>query len=159
MRTKCGRPTTRAWLAAQYGVTTREPGMWTQTLTFVDDGVDAVVKGGDRRLYVHDPSSGQKMELGYSDNTTVGELRERVQVLLRYRGRVVMGSGCGMSCEAGDHWTRGPLICGGVLLADDARAVSSYVSADGESTVVFPVGTVGTDLLHALGRNSMPPAH
>ena len=69
--------------------------MWTQTLTFVDDGVDAVVKGGDRRLYVHDPSSGQKMELGYSDNTTVGELRERVQVLLRYRGRMVMGSGRG----------------------------------------------------------------
>jgi hypothetical protein len=99
-------PATRAWLEAQYGVKTKEPGEWVQPITMVDDGVDQLVLEGNRRVFVNEPASGQKLEIGYfKDQTTVGELRHKLRVLLQYRCRAKSASGCGF--ETSDpEWTR-----------------------------------------------------
>jgi hypothetical protein len=66
-------PATRAWLEEKYGVKTQEPGEWVQAITIVYDGVDKLVLEGDRRVFVNEPASGQKLEIGYfKDKTTVG---------------------------------------------------------------------------------------
>jgi hypothetical protein len=141
-------PETRAWLEATYGVQTPEPGQWLQTLTFVEDGVDNFVLEGDRRVFVNEPASGQKLEVGYfKDKTTVGELRHKLRMLLLHRGRARYANGCGFEAESGElQWIRGPLICGGVLLADDSRTLTSYEvkgGFQGEPSVIFSVGSVG----------------
>jgi hypothetical protein len=62
---------------------------------------------GHRRAYVNEPSSGQKLEIGYfKDKTTVGDLREKIRMLLRHRGRAKMSSGCGVETAPDDQWTR-----------------------------------------------------
>lgn len=103
---------------------------------------------GDRRVFVNEPASGQKLELGYfKDKTTVGELRHKLRMLLLHRGRDRYANGCGFEVESGElQWIRGPLLCGGVLLADDARTLTSYEvkgGFQGEPSVIFSVGSVG----------------
>lgn len=103
------RPETRAWLEATYGVKTPEPGQWVQTLTFVGGGVDRYVLEGDRRVFVNEPASGQKLEVGYfKDQTTVGELRHKLKMLLVHRGRSRLANGCGFETEKIDElpWIR-----------------------------------------------------
>ena len=54
-----------------------------------------------RRVYVNEPSTGQKLEIGYfKDHTTVGELRHKLRLHLQQRGRVRSASGCSFETEA-----------------------------------------------------------
>ena len=53
-----------------------------------------------RRVYVNEPSTGQKLEIGYfKDQTTVGELRHKLRLHLQQRGRARSASGCSFETE------------------------------------------------------------
>lgn len=95
-------------MEATHGIKTPEPGQWVQTLTFVEGGVDGYVLEGDRRVFVNEPATGQKLEIGYfKDQTTVGELRHKLRMLLVHRGRAKLANGCGFETESdGLQWIR-----------------------------------------------------
>jgi hypothetical protein len=106
-----------------------------------------------RRVYVNEPRSGQKLEIGYfKDETTVGELRNKLRTLLQ-RGRAKYANGSGFEVDTDmpnarleflssgifppgffpqdDQflWTTGPLLCGGVVLVNHLFLLSFFFSS------------------------------